>query len=386
MLPTKLTALHFINRPKVSRLNGAFSVFVVLLGVAIVSASFWLMNNSHAAPAASGKAGGPPPMPVEVAPVTQGTVNVDISAVGTLQANESITVRPQISGRIDKIDFDEGQAVEKGALMFSLDQSEYRAQVAESQASVKLAKLKFQRSQDLLKKNLGSRQQFDEDAAKLEEANSQLALYRDRLAKTVIRAPFAGISGLRKVSPGDVVQPGQELVTLEDTHLLKLDFRAPEVYLPDLKVGLEVKVTADAFPGEVFSGQVYAIAPRVDEASRSVLLRAHITNDEGKLRPGMFAKVQLRLASRENALLVPEEALWPIGNKLFVYKVVDGKAVMSPINIGKRLKGQVEVLRGLDAGDTVVTGGQMKLRNEALVMPINQPKPAAAKTSTSNAQ
>jgi len=381
MLPTKLTSFRF---------NGAYSVLFVLLIVTVTSASFWWMNSSHAAPAAGnkagGKPGGPPPMPVEVAPVTQGTVNVDISAVGTLQANESITLRPQITGRIDRIDFDEGQAVEKGALMFVLDPSEYRAQVAESQASVNLAKLKFKRSQDLLKKNLGSQQQFDEDAAKLEEAKSQLALYRDRLAKTVIRAPFAGISGLRKVSPGDVVQPGQELVTLEDTHLLKLDFRAPEVYLPDLKVGLDVKVTVDAFPGEVFSGQVYAVAPRVDEASRSVLLRAHVTNDQNKLRPGIFAKVTLRLASRENALLVPEEALWPIGNKLFVYKVVDGKAVMSPINIGKRLKGQVEVLQGVNSGDTVVTAGQMKLRNEAPVMPVNQPKPAAADTTTSNVQ
>jgi len=347
-----------------------------------------MTNSSHAAPAdakAGGKPGGPPPMPVEVAMVTQGTVNIDISAVGTLQANESITIRPQITGRIETIHFNEGQAVEQGAKMFTLDQSEYRAQVAESQATVNLAQLKFNRSQDLLKKKLSSQQQFDEDAAKLEEAKAQLALNKDRLAKTVIRAPFSGISGLRKVSPGDVVQPGQEMVTLEDTHLLKLDFRAPEVYLPDLKVGLGVNVLVDAFPNENFTGEVYAIAPRVDEASRSVLLRAHVTNDQSKLRPGIFAKVQLRLASRANALLIPEEALWPIGNNLFVYRVVDGKAVMSQISIGKRLKGQVEVVQGLSAGDTVVTAGQMKLRNEAPVMPVNQPK-STDKTTTSSAQ
>ncbi len=335
----------------------------------------------YAAPAggkAAGMAGGPPPMPVEVVKVSQGTVNVDISAVGTLQANESVTIRPQISGRIETIHFDEGQTVRKDEVMFSLDPSEYRAQLAESEATVKLAQLKFDRSKDLLQKSLSSQQQYDEDAAKLEEVNAQLALNKDRLSKTVVRAPFSGVSGLRKVSPGDVIQPGQELVTLDDIHLLKLDFRAPEIYLPDLRSGLNVTVVTDAFPGEIFTGKVYAIAPRVDEASRSILLRARITNDKGRLRPGIFGKVQLRLASRENALLIPEEALWPVGTDMFVYKVVDGKAQMSKISVGKRLKGQVEVLEGLTKEDTVVTAGQMKLRNDAAVKPINQPAPADA--------
>ncbi|MCI0507471.1 MAG: efflux RND transporter periplasmic adaptor subunit [Gammaproteobacteria bacterium] len=330
--------------------------------------------SANAAPA-GGKPGGPPPMPVEVARVSQGTVNIDISAVGTLQANESLIIRPQLSGRIEAIHFNEGQAVKKGAVLFSLDASEYRAQVAESEATVKLAQLKFNRSQDLLKKNLISQQQYDEDAAKADEAAAQLALYKDRLDKTVIRAPFSGVTGLRKVSPGDVVQQGQELVSLEDINLLKLDFRAPEVYLPELKSGLDVTVVTDAFPNEIFNGKVYAIAPRVDEASRSVLLRARITNDRGVLRPGLFAKVVLRLASRENALLIPEEALWPVGNKMFVYRVVDGKAMMNPIKTGNRLKGQVEILDGLSKDDTVITAGQMKLRNEAAVMPVNQPAP-----------
>ena len=345
---------------------------------------FCLATGVNAAPAggkSGGMGGGPPAMPVEVASVTQGTVNVDISAVGTLQANESVTIRPQISGRIETIHFDEGQTVKKGAKLFSLDASEYRAQVAESEATVKLAQLKFNRSQDLLKKNLISQQQYDEDAAKLDEVKAQLALYKDRLAKTEIRAPFSGVSGLRKVSPGDVVQPGQELVNLEDIHLLKLDFRAPEIYLPELRIGLDVTVVTDAFPNEVFTGKVFAIAPRVEEASRSILLRAKISNDRGMLRPGIFAKVQLRLASRENALLIPEEALWPVGRDMFVYRVVDGKALMSKIKIGKRLKGQVEVLEGLNAGDTVITAGQMKLRNEAPVMPINQPAPADSDTA-----
>ena len=336
---------------------------------------------AHAADPGGKKPGGPPPMPVEVAKVTQGTVNVDISAVGTLQANESVVIRPQISGRIETIHFDEGQAVKKGEVLFSLDASEYQAQVAESEATVKLAQVKFNRSKDLLQKNLSSQQQYDEDSAKLDEANAQLALTKDRLAKTVIRASFNGVLGLRKVSPGEVVQPGQELINLEDINLLKLDFRAPEIYLPELRTGLDVTVVTDAFPTEVFTGKVYAIAPRVDEASRSVLLRARITNNRGMLRPGIFAKVQLRLASRANALLVPEEALWPVGKDMFVYRLTDGKAMLTKIKLGKRLKGEVEILEGLNKDDVVITAGQMKLRNEAAVMPVNQPaNPAPEQT------
>lgn len=375
----KLNPVNFQNgRNRIRRLrqhpycNNSIGVIAAIGFVAL--ACFTL--NAIAAPPGdkkTGMTGGPPPMPVEVAMVRQGTINVDISAVGTLQANESVTIRPQISGRIETINFNEGQAVNKGAKLFSLDATEYQAQLAESEATVKLALLKFNRSQDLLKKNLGSQQQFDEDAARLDEVKAQLALYRDRLTKTEIRAPFGGVLGLRKVSPGEVIQPGQELVNLEDVHVLKLDFRAPEIYLPELKTGLNVSVVTDAFPNEVFTGQVFAIAPRVEESSRSVLLRASITNDRGMLRPGIFARVQLRLASRENALIVPEESLWPVGNDLFVYRVVDGKAQLSKIKIGKRLKGEVEVVEGLNQGDTVITAGQMKLRNQAAVKPVNLP-------------
>ena len=328
----------------------------------------------------AGKPGGPPPMPVEAETVSSGTVNVDLSAVGSLQANESIIIRPEISGRIESIQFDEGQDVKKGAILVALDSSEYKSLLAKSQASVKLAQLKYQRSKDLLKKNLSSQQQFDEDAAKLDEAKAKRDVNKDRLAKMVIRAPFGGVVGLRKVSPGEVVQAGQHIVNLEDLHLLKLDFRVPEIYLPDLKTGLKVNVMVDAFPAEVFSGEVYAIAPRVEESSRSVLLRARVNNEGNRLRPGIFAKVDLRLSSRENALLVPEEALWPVAKDMFVYRVVDGKALMTSVKIGKRMKGQVEVVEGLTKGDMVITAGQMKLRNEAPVMVVNQQKPVTVGT------
>jgi membrane fusion protein (multidrug efflux system) len=338
----------------------------------LVLAFALLAGSSAFAAPAGGKPGGFA-MPVEVGEVATGTVTVDVSAVGSLLADEAVMIRPEIIGRIETIHFAEGSRVEKGAPLVSLDASEYRSQVAQSEAAVKLAQLKFNRSKDLLEKNLGTQQQYDEDSAVLEAAQAKLALDQDRLAKTVIRAPFAGQAGLRLVSPGAMVQPGQDLASLEDIAQLKMDFRIPEIYLPEIKTGLGLTLTSDAFPGQVFKGEVYAIAPRIEEASRSILLRARVANERGLLRPGMFAKVTLRLAQREKALLVPEEALWPMGQELFVYRVVDGKAMLSKIKIGQRMRGQVEVLEGVSAGDTVITAGQMKLRNEAPVMPINQP-------------
>ena len=317
-------------------------------------------------------------MPVEAAVVKTDTVSVDISAVGSLEANESVIIRPEISGRIEKVHIEEGQWVEKGVELFTLDVSEYRAALAESSAILKLAQLKFKRSQDLLSQKLSSQQQFDEDAAKLDAAQAQVQLDQDRLSKTVIRAPFSGVLGLRKVSPGEVVQPGQELVNLEDIHVLKLGFRAPEIYLPDLKAGLEVDIRTSAFPNMVFKGKVFAISPRVDEASRSVLLRANVTNTRNLLRPGIFARVELQLAKRENALLVPEEALWPVSKDVFVYRVSEGKALLTKITLGQRLKGFVEVVEGLSKGDIVITAGQMKIRNEAAVNVVNQSSLQAA--------
>lgn len=340
-----------------------------------------LLTGSSVAAPAGGKPGGFA-MPVEVSPVTTGTVTVDISAIGTLLADESVMIRPEIIGRVATFHFAEGQRVEQGVALVSLDASEYRSQVAQSQASVKLAQLKFNRTKDLLRKSLSSQQQYDEDAATLDAAQAKLALDEDRLAKTVIHAPFGGIMGLRKVSPGAMVQPGQDLVSLENITQLKMDFRIPEIYLPDIKSGLELNLSSDAYPGQVFKGSVYAIAPAIDESSRSILLRARVPNNQALLRPGLFAKVTLRLAQRDNAPLVPEEALWPVGQNLFVYRVVDGKAMLTKIKIGQRMKGQVEVLEGVSAGDTVVSAGQMKIRNEAAVMPINQ-APAAGKPQAS---
>ncbi|HLA75482.1 MAG TPA: efflux RND transporter periplasmic adaptor subunit [Gammaproteobacteria bacterium] len=355
-----------------------------LLKIIFITLALGLLNSVAAAaePPTGKKAGGAAgsggkpggPMPVEVAKVEPGTVTLDISAVGSLRANESVVIRSEIAGRVDAIHFSEGQLVAQGADLLSLDASEFRAQLAESASSVKLNQLNYQRAKDLVGKKLLSQQSYDEAQAKLTQSRANQSLQEARLAKTQLKAPFAGVLGLRQVSPGDYVQPGQDIVNLEDISTLKLDFRVPETYLADIKAGQQVNLQVDAYPNRRFSGKVYAIDPRVDEKTRTLLLRGLIPNPDGLLRPGMFARVSLVLAQRDNALLIPEQALVPKGNTQSVYRIVDGKAVQTNVKIGQRRAGKVEILEGLATHDSVVIGGQMKLQDGMPIQPLVQPE------------
>jgi membrane fusion protein (multidrug efflux system) len=188
------------------------------------------------------------------------------------------------------------------------------------------------------------------------------------------------VLGLRQVSVGDFVQAGDDLVSLVDLDPLKVDFRIPEIALAALRVGQEVAVSVDALPGETFIGSVYAIDPEVDVNGRAVILRASIDNRSGQLRPGLFARVSLVLERKSDALLVPEEAIVPQGEKQLVYTIVDGTATLVPVETGDRHAGRVEIVSGLAPGDRVVTAGQMKLRPGAKVV-----AEAAADSAAGNA-
>jgi membrane fusion protein (multidrug efflux system) len=206
----------------------------------------------------------------------------------------------------------------------------------------------------------------------LKEADANLAVARERLSKTIIRAPFSGKLGLRQVSPGDYVQPGQALVNLEDISSVKVDFRVPGVNVNRIRAGQVVTVRVDAFPDRTFTGKIEAIDPRLDEATRTALVRARIPSPRSELLPGMFVRVAVVVAERPNALLIPEQAVVPMGNDAFVFRVVDGKAAMVKIAIGQRRAGEAEVVSGLAPHDVVVIGGQMKIRDGAPVTVINQ--------------
>lgn len=345
--------------------------------LAVVAAAWGVFAAKEDAKPGGPPAGGMPPMPVEAAPVRVGTVADDIMAVGSLRANESVVVRAEIAQRIAAIEFVEGRATKAGDVLVRLESAELAAQVAQSEAAVELARANVERAKPLREEQLISPQAFDELTTKLKEAEAALAVARERLAKATIRAPFHGTLGLRQVSPGEYVQPGQAVVNLEDLSSVKVDFRVPEARLGRLALRQPITIRVDAFPDRAFAGMIEAIDPRLDETTRTALVRARIPNPRSELRPGMFARVAVVVAERPNAILIPEQAVVPVGDDAFVFRVVDGKAAMVKIVIGQRRAGEAEVTSGLGPQDIVVIGGQMKIRDGAPVTVINQ-KPQSA--------
>jgi membrane fusion protein (multidrug efflux system) len=290
-----------------------------------------------------------------------------ITAVGSLRSDESVTLRPEIAGRITEILFEEGTPVSKGETLVRLDPSINLAEVRQARANLTLAKGKYERSVDLAKRNFISGQAKDEARNNLEIAASALALAEARLRKTELKAPFSGIIGLRVVSVGDYVREGADLVNLQAIDPLKVDFRVPEIFLKQVKVGQSVEVALDALPGRSYQGTVFALDPLVDAAGRAIVIRAQVRNQDTTMRPGMFARVTLITSQDRDALVLPEEALVPQGNDQFVFRIEDSKAVRVKVETGQRRDGKVEILAGLDKGDIVVTAGQLKLRDGTLV-------------------
>jgi len=229
----------------------------------------------------------------------------------------------------------------------------------------------------LLDKNFISKEALDVARGNMERAQAKQQQDEVLLSKTTIVAPFGGIVGLRQVSPGAYLRAGDDIVRLENVSSVKLDFRVPEAYLSKLKPNQEVSVKTDAFPNDTFKGRIFALEPGVDEKTRTVLARALIPNAQNKLRAGMFARVNVLLETRPNSILVPEQAIWPQGRDTFVYRVVDGKAMLTKIELGVRHPGEVEVLKGLSRTDMVVTDGQMKLKDGAPVIVMPAPPPAS---------
>ncbi|NJN50784.1 MAG: efflux RND transporter periplasmic adaptor subunit [Gammaproteobacteria bacterium] len=338
------------------------AIAMLLTGAA---ALYWYANREDAVP--TGAAWQMPPAAVEADPVEIGQVVRLVQAVGTLRANESITVSPEIAGRIERIGFDEGQGVARGALLFQLEDSVYQAEVQEKSANRALAQLAFDRADLLVEKRAASVEERDRTLALLQASEGALALARARLDKTRIHAPFAGLMGLREVSVGDYVAAGAALASLSEIDPLKVDFRVGEVHLPKVATGQNIDIEVDAFPDRVFSGTVYAIEPQVDVNGRAVIVRAGLPNPDLTLRPGLFSRVSLIVDTAADAILVPEDAIVPQGDRHFVYRIIDGKAIYTEVGIGKRHDTRVEILRGLERDAVVVTAGQLKLRDGATV-------------------
>jgi membrane fusion protein (multidrug efflux system) len=358
--------------------NLVAGVLAAIVVAAAVGAGYWFGAHRAAGPAGARTAGGAPssnaakagapgaagtPVTVEAVRVAVVSLPQTITAVGSLRSDESVTLRPEVAGRISTIGFQEGQRVAKGTLLVALDAAVPQAEVEQARANLTLAKTKYDRAVDLAKSNFISSQAKDEADNNLKIAQAALQLAEAKLAKMQIRAPFSGIIGLRVVSIGDYVKEGADLVNLESIDPLKVDFRVPETYLGQVRAGQSLQIQLDALPGKTFEGRVLAVNPLVDAAGRAVVIRAVVRNADTTLRPGMFARVKLITKDVQDALVVPEQALVPQGEQQFVYLIVDGKAVRTRVDVGRRRDAKVELVSGVAKDDLVVTAGQLKLRD-----------------------
>ncbi|SOC81077.1 membrane fusion protein, multidrug efflux system [Salinimicrobium sediminis] len=297
----------------------------------------------------------------------------NLSLSGSLEANEQVELRSEISGVVEQINFKEGSKVSRGQVLFRVNDLELKAQLAKVKTAEKLAAENERRAQLLLEKEAISQEEYDMSKAALQSAKAESRLIEAQLAKATVRAPFSGTIGLRYISEGTYVTPSTSVAKLVNLDELKLTFSIPEKYSSQVGMGTELTFTTSG-SSEKYSATVYAIEPGVDVATRTLKMRAMTKNEEEKLIPGTFANVSLPLAAVNDAIMVPTEALIPIqnGKKIFVKR--NGVAKEVEVQTGARTANSVRVTSGLKPGDTILTSGVMILKDGAPVnVKLSQP-------------
>lgn len=355
---------------------------VAVVGIAAASGAAWWYQNkpsvrtegsstTASAPQAGASApGAPRAAAVEVARVELMRLTDDTQAVGSLRSRQGVVLRPEVSGRITQLNFRDGERVRKGQLLVQFDDQLPAAQLKQSQAELSIATANHKRNQELLAQKFVSQRSVDESAANLEVAQAKVALAQATVDRLKVKAPFDGIAGIRQVNPGDYLKDGADIVNIEDIDAVYVDFRLPERFQAKVRKGQRAQVDFDALPGRRFNALIQAVDPLLDANGRSVGVRACIDNRQLQLRPGMFARVTPVFGERDNAKVVPEEAIVPQGQKAYVIKVVDGPEAGSKISqrvevkVGIRRPGKVEIAEGLGEGDTVVIAGQQRIQKD----------------------
>ena len=290
----------------------------------------------------------------------------NLSLTGTLEANEQIEVRSEVSGVVEQINFEEGSTVSKGQSLIKVNDIELRAELRKVQTAQGLSSENARRAKLLLDKEAISQEEFDIATADYKSAQAQVQLIQAQLSKTTIRAPFSGKIGLRSISKGSYISPTTMIAKLVNTTQLKITFSIPEKYAQTMKVNQTLTFTTSGSK-EVHNAKIYAIEPEIEIESRTLKIRAIAENKDGKLIPGTFANVSLPLAKLDNALLVPTEALIPIQNGKKIFVSVNGKAKEIIVETGARTDKDILIISGLKAGDTILTSGVMTLKNDSPV-------------------
>ncbi len=326
-------------------------------------------------PATAGAAAGISVQVVAVPARRQPVIEV-VPLVGSIAANESIEVKTETDGVVKEIRFEEGHKVAAGDLLLALDETKFSTSLHEAEANRQLSQANFERARELQRNKLISQQEFEQAAATSAMNDATVELRRRQLLDTRILAPFSGTIGARQVSPGQVISRTTALTTLVDLDLVKIEMSVPERFLGQVEAGQKIAFQVDAYPTNRFTGEVFFISPQLDPGTRTALVKARVPNPDGRLRAGMFAKLDLTVQLRAEALVIPEPALISNGDALSVFIVgPQTTALQKPVQVGLRLAGRVEITSGLQAGDLVIVEGIQKLFPNA---PVRLAPPAAA--------
>ncbi len=382
----------------------AIYTVIAALGIAAASGAAWWYQNKPSKPAAegasapaagasqpNGAAGPARPPSVEVARVETTRITDEAQAVGSLRSRQSVVLKPEVSGRVTRLNFRDGEKVRRGQLLVQLDDQLPLAQLAQARAELSIAQANHKRNQELVAQNFISQRSVDESAANLQVAQAKLALAQATAARLRIVAPFDGIAGIRNINVGDYLKDGAEIVNIEDIDAILVDFRLPERFQTKAQRGQTALVEMDALPGRKYAAVVQAIDPLVDANGRSIGIRGCIDNRNMELRPGMFARITAVFGERDNARVVPEEAIVPQAGRQYVIRLVDGPdqdtkiAQRVEVKVGLRQPGRVEITQGLQPGEVVVTAGQQRIQKDGMpvrVIELNRtaatPSPPAA--------
>lgn len=346
-------------------------IFIILLIITLIAIKLLFLTKEtpqtgQGGPGAPGKGAGAKPIPVTGIIVSKSDLEEGLFAIGTVMSNEEVELRPEISGKVTSILFREGSQVQKGALLVKLNDADYKAQLSKQESSLKLLSETAERQKKLFELNGISRQEYDVALNQVDAVKSDIQFTKAQIEKTELRAPFAGQIGLKNISEGSYVGQNFLIATMQQLNPVKIDFSIPEKYMEQIKPGKEITFTVDG-DNEIHTAKIYAIEPKVETTTRTLKMRALADNPGNKIIPGSFARVKFSLSRSGQAILIPSQAIIPIlkGKKVMIAK--NGKAISQNIVTGIRKNKEVEVLSGLEEGDTLITSGIMSLRDSMAV-------------------
>jgi membrane fusion protein (multidrug efflux system) len=326
-----------------------------------------LVGLEAAAPTGQLRGGGGGPVGVVVSPVRTATVIDRTESVGTVRSRDAVTITAKVAGIVQEIHFQEGQRVQAGDQLVSLDADALRAEFDQARAFADDARSQLNRARGLQAGQTIAAQRLETLESTARQADGRVRQTQARLEEMRVTAPFGGRVGLRQVSVGALVQPGAVVTTLDDISRVRVEFAVPEVFVARVQVGSPVIARSAAFGERSFRGRVAVVDTRIDTTTRTVRVISEFDNPDEVLKPGLFMTVELEMARRDDALLVAEEALDPVGERNYVYVIRGNHARRVEVRLGQRLQGEVEVLSGVDAGEPVVVRGIQRLRNDAPV-------------------